>query len=211
VHRIFLLSPASTSGKRADLLLNERAGFELAVRVRARTGAPLGDVFTFLSGLYFRGKLTYARAFARPPADLPGTFVITPSRGLVLPEQQITLADLREFAAVAIRAGNASYREPLVRDAAWVASGLGRGCDVVLLGSVASDRYVDILRDAFGDRLHFPAAFVGRGDMSRGGLMLRSVRAQQELDYIPVAGAVRHGRRPPRLTPERRRVSAARR
>ena len=197
MHRIFLLSPASTSGKRADLLLNERAPFELAVQVRARPGAP--------------GKLAYARAFARPPADLPGTFVITPSRGLVLPEQQITLADLREFAAVAIRAGNAGYREPLVRDAAWLASRIERRCDVVLLGSVASDRYVEILGEAFGDRLSFPGTFVGRGDMSRGGLMLRAVRAQQELDYIPVAGAIRHGPRPPRLTPDRRRVSAARR
>jgi len=41
--------------------------------------------------------------------------------------------------------------------------------------------------------------FVGRGDMSRGGLLLRSVRYEVELDYVPVAGAVRHGPRPPRL------------
>src|SRR5206468_6053786 len=121
----------------------------------------------------------------------------------VLPEQRVTLAGLREFTAVAIRAGNARYRKPLVRDAAWLAARIARECDVVLLGSVASDRYVEILGEAFGDRLCFPGTFVGRGDMSRGGLLLRSVRAQKELDYVPVSGAVRHGPRPPRLTPER--------
>jgi hypothetical protein len=52
-----------------------------------------------------------------------------------------------------------------------------------------------------GERLHFPAEFVGRGDMSRGGLLLRAVRAGVELAYLPVAGAVRHGARPPRLPP----------
>ena len=66
------------------------------------------------------------------------------------------------------------------------------------------------LGDAFGDRLSFPRTFVGRGDMSRGGLLLRSVRARQELDYVPVAGAVRHGPRPPRLVPERSRSTARR-
>jgi hypothetical protein len=39
--------------------------------------------------------------------------------------------------------------------------------------------------------------------MSRGGLLLRAADAGQELTYEPVAGAVRHGRRPPRLAPRR--------
>jgi len=34
--------------------------------------------------------------------------------------------------------------------------------------------YVGALAAAFGDRLRFPVEFVGRGDMSRGGLLLRS-------------------------------------
>ena len=37
-------------------------------------------------------------------------------------------------------------------------------------------------------------------DVSRGGLLLRQVAADVELPYVPVAGAVRHGPRPPKLT-----------
>jgi hypothetical protein len=69
----------------------------------------------------------------------------------------------------------------------------------VLLGSIASDKYVDLLLEVFGERLLFPAEFVGRGDMSRGGLMLRCATAGVEMSYLPVAGAKRHGPRPPRL------------
>jgi hypothetical protein len=199
VHRIFLLSPASCAGKRAGLVLRERAGFELATRLRSPAGAPLGEVFTFLSGLYFRGKLAYGRAFARPPARLPGVYVITTSRGLVLPEQPVRVDDLREFAAVDLHAENARYRTPLARDVAWVAERLGARAEIVLLGSVASAKYVDVLADVLGDRLRFPLDFVGRGDMSRGGLMLRCVRARTELAYVPLAGAPRHGARPPKL------------
>jgi hypothetical protein len=71
----------------------------------------------------------------------------------------------------------------------------------VLLGSVASDKYVQILHEAFGDRLVFPQAFVGRGDMSRGGLLLRAVDAGEELDYVPVMTSVRRGSRPGKLPP----------
>jgi len=207
VQRIFLLSPASCSGKRTALLVNERAGFDLALRVRDPAGAPLGEVFAFLSGLYFRGKLAYARAFARPPAGLPGAFVITSSRGLVVPEQRVTLGDLRDFAAVDVHAANRRYREPLAHDAAWLAGRIGPRTEIVLLGSVASSKYVDVLDAVFGPRLRFPLAFVGRGDMSRGGLMLRAARAARELEYVAVAGTPRHGPRPPRLErPPRRRV-----
>jgi hypothetical protein len=37
--------------------------------------------------------------------------------------------------------------------------------------------------------------------MSRGGLMLRAAASGEELDYVPVAGAIRRGARPPRLVP----------
>jgi hypothetical protein len=77
------------------------------------------------------------------------------------------------------------------------------GSEIVLLGSIASGKYVDVLTSVFGPRLLFPSAFVGRGDMSRGGLLLRCVRDGAELDYVPVIGAVRHGPRPPRLSPVR--------
>ena len=185
--------------------MSERAAFDLAVQLRTRTGAPLGDVFAFLSGLYFRGKLTYSRAFARPPeaASLCGSgiFVITPTAGLRLADTPITLNALRAFAAVDIDADNPRYRRPLETSARAVAADIGPDCDVVLLGSIASRKYVDVLQAIFGDRLVFPADFVGRGDMSRGGLMLRSAAAREELPYIPVAGAVRNGKRPPKLPP----------
>jgi hypothetical protein len=191
--QIFLLSPASCSGKRARLLLNERASFALARRVQSEAGAPLGEVFSFLSGLYFRGKLTYARAFSRPVADASGIRVITAGRGLVDPDTIVRLNDLREFAAVSIDLGEPRYREPLARDAAALAADLPGDGKVVLLGSIASEKYVEILQAAFGQRLMFPAAFVGRGDMSRGALLLRSVDAGEELSYLPVAGSIRRG------------------
>jgi hypothetical protein len=183
-------------------MLSDRARFPLAIRLRAE-GAPIGEVFTFLSGLYFRGKIAYAGAFARPPRNLPGALVITPTRGLVPSDSTVTIDRLHEFASVDIKRGDERYRVPLIRDAARLEESLPARCDLVLLGSVASDKYVELLLAAFGARLRFPAAFVGRGDMSRGGLMLRSARAGVELDYVPVAGAARHGPRPPRLGPPR--------
>ncbi|HUP89072.1 MAG TPA: hypothetical protein VM100_06980 [Longimicrobiales bacterium] len=185
----FLLSPASTAGRRAQLLFNERAEFDLARQLRTKRGAPLGDVFSFLSGLYFRGKLAYARAFA-PKRSI---FVITSNRGLQSPDLRITIDDLRTFASIPIDAANATYREPLLRHARVLQG------KVVLLGSVASGKYVDVLLDVFDENLLFPAEFVGRGDMSRGGLLLRCVDDKRELTYVPVRGATRHGKRPPKL------------
>jgi hypothetical protein len=103
--RLFFLSPASSSGERARLVFNPHASFPVAQALRTPEGAPLGEVFTFLSGLYFRGKLGYARAFARPPAGVPGVVVITPSEGLVSPESPVTLDRLRQWAGVPIDAG----------------------------------------------------------------------------------------------------------
>jgi hypothetical protein len=201
--RVFLLSPAHCGGERARLVFDPRARFDLAQRLRTASGAPLGEVFAFLSGLYFRGKLAYAEAFARPPVGRPGVLVITPTDGLVPAEEPVDFARLRRFAEVDIAAANARYVEPLLRDARRLAATLDPGCDVVLLGSIATGKYLEPLLGALGERLRFPADFVGRGDMSRGGLLLRCVRAGAELDYIGVSGAVRRGRRPPRLVPSR--------
>jgi predicted kinase len=201
---VFLLSPASTSGARGRMLLNERASFALARELRSAAGAPLGDLFAFSSSLYFRGKLAYARAFARPPAGLCGAFVITPCEGLRDPAEPVTLERLLRYTEVAIKLTEPRYLEPLVRDATALRRLAGPSCRIVLLGSVASTRYVEPLLDVFGDRLVFPAAFVGRGDMSRGGLCLRCVENGEELEYTPVAGATRHGARPPKLPPRRR-------
>jgi hypothetical protein len=198
VTRVFLLSPASSAGERARMLMREGARFELAERVRGG-GAPIGEVFAFLSGLYFRGKLAYAREFAAPPEQAPGALVITPNRGLVPPERPIDLAGLRSFAKVDIDEADPRYRRPLLRDARLLATALEPDTEVVLLGSVATGKYVTLLSKVFGRQLLFPVDFVGRGDMSRGGLMLRAARDGRELAYVPVAGAVLHGPRPPKL------------
>jgi len=66
-HRVFLLSPANCGGVRAKMVVSPSAQFALAQQLRAAGGAQLGDVFSFVSGLYFRGKLAYARRFAAAP------------------------------------------------------------------------------------------------------------------------------------------------
>ena len=206
---VFLLSPASCSGRRARIVISERATFDLALRLRQRQGAPLGEVFSFLSGLYFRGKLAYASAFARVPETSTaiagtGVFVITPSAGLRSPDTMLTLDAIRAFAGVDVDAANAKYRKPLERSAKALAADITSDTTVVLLGSIASGKYVDVLQGIFGERLMFPQEFVGRGDMSRGGLLLRCAAAGEELTYVPIAGAIRHGARPPKLDPATR-------
>ena len=199
--RTFLLSPAYAGGRRAQMLLSARARFALARRLRDGELVSLGEVFTFLSGLYFRGKLAYANAFARP--DPSRVLVITPTRGLVPAATSITLGDLREFAEVNIAADDPRYRQPLERDLRRLVRQTTLECDVVLLGSIATGKYVSVLLEILQERLRFPADFVGRGDMSRGGLLLRCAVDQVELGYIPVAGATRKGKRPPKLEPRR--------
>jgi hypothetical protein len=201
-YRIFILSPAHCGGERAQLVLNEQAQFPLARRLRTPSGAPLGEVFAFLSGLYFRGKLAYAQAFAAPPPGVPGVVVITTNEGLRDPRHPVTIARLRRFARGDIDLRDARYRRPLLRDASILAAAAGPDCEVVLLGSVATGKYVDLLLEVFGPALRFPADFAGRGDMSRGGLMLRCVDEGRELAYVRLdGGAPRHGPRPPRLAP----------
>jgi hypothetical protein len=202
-HRIFLLSPAYAGGRRAQMLFSERAGFDLARRLRSKEGATIAEVFTFLSGLYFRGKIAYANTFARVANRSCGVFVITPTRGLVDARSTITVADLREFAGVDIDAADPRYRRPLERSVRRLARNLTNGCDVVLLGSIATGKYVEVFLKHFKERLRFPAEFVGRGDMSRGGLMLRCAADHYELSYMSVQGAILHGARPPKLEPRR--------
>jgi hypothetical protein len=201
--RIFLLSPAYAGGERARMILSDRAQFDLAKRLRSKEGATIAEVFTFLSGLYFRGKIAYANAFARCLNGLCGVFVITPTRGLVDATTKIDIDDLREFAQVDIDADDPRYRKPLERDARQLTKKLSPQSDVVLLGSIATGKYVDVLLTNFRERLCFPVDFVGRGDMSRGGLLLRCAADRQELQYIAVAGAVVSGKRPPKLEPRR--------
>jgi hypothetical protein len=200
-HRVFLLSPANVAGKRAKMLLNAEAAFELARRLHTGGKVPLGEAFSFMSGLYFRGKLAYARAFAHPPAGLDGAYVITSNRGLVPVDTLITAEELDSFSGESIDARNRSYSDPLVRTALALGSAIPGDCSIVLLGSVASGKYTDHLLPIFRESLQFPLEFVGRGDMSRGGLLLRSAAANRMLDHVPVSGALLRGKRPPRLLP----------
>ncbi len=195
---MFLLSPANAGGERARLVLDGRAQFDLAVRLRGE-GAPLGEVFAFISGLYFRGKLAYSQAFAAAPEGVPASLVIAAGKGLAPPEAIVTLDVLREIAAVPVDAADPRFRGPLKDHALVLREAAGPECEIVLLGSVATEKYMQPLLEVFGERLLFPAEFVGRGDMSRGGLMLRCARAGVELTYVPALGAVRHGPRPPKM------------
>lgn len=189
--RVFLLSPANCRGRRAQQVLSPKSAFSVAARLRS-DGVPIGELFAHMSGLYFRGKITYARKFGR-------AFVITPDQGLLPAETNITSQVLTRFADAEIDLGNPGYRMPLEQTARDLGDAAGADAQFVLLGSIASDKYVQVLSAIFGERLVFPATFVGRGDMSRGGVLLRAAAASQELEYIPVIGAVRHGARPPKL------------
>lgn len=192
--RIFLLSPASSGGKRAALLFNDRADFDIARRVRTEEGAPLGEVFSFLSGLYFRGKLSYARMFEDPPPRrASGVHLITSTDGIRSPATMVTLEDLERFATVPIDADEERYRLPLERDAERLAAKIGAKCEVVLLGSIATGKYVDVLEPIFGKRLLFPREFIGHGDMARGGMLLQRATSGVELTYIPVSHPDRLG------------------
>ena len=193
--RVFLLSPANCRGLRAQQVLSPKAAFPVAARLRT-AGVPIGELFAHMSGLYFRGKITYAQRFGRP-------FVITPDQGLISADELVTPQVLIRFGAADINLQNPGYRVPLECTARALAASAESDADFVLLGSVASDKYVQVLSAIFGPRLVFPSSFVGRGDMSRGGLLLRAAASGQELDYVPVAGAIRRGVRPPKLEPLR--------
>lgn len=189
--KLFLLSPAHCGGKRAAMLLRREADFDLALRVHGPEGAPLGEVFSFVSGLYFRGKLAYAGEFGRPPAGMPASLVITPGRGLVDPTMPVGAADIREFASVPVDLRDRRYREPLIADVERLGRAVSPSTRVVLLGSIATTKYVEVLLGVFGGRLCFPRAFIGMGDMQRGALMLKAVGAGEELPYVSAEGATR--------------------
>ncbi len=181
--RIFLLSPANLTGLRAKQLMSPRAKFDAAVMYRSEEGVPIALAFVFMSALYFRGKITYALHFA----EHRNIFVIAPGFGLVPPDWRITEERMKTLARTEVDAKKRNYRKPLERDARVLAERLEPDDEVVLLGSVASGKYVDILWPLLGERLRFPGIFAGLGDMSRGGLLLRAVRANRELEYTSLS------------------------
>jgi hypothetical protein len=199
IPQVFLLSPAYCGGRRAAILLRPDSELPIARSLRSGT-LTLGEAFTFLSGLYFRGKITYATTFGR--SDGGSTFVITPTRGLQPPGLPVSTELLQEFASVDVSADDPRYRLPLERDAADLARRLPASARIVLLGSIATGKYVDVLVSLFGQRLHYPSSFIGRGDMSRGGLLIRCANSVEELEYVVLDPARRrHGPRPPKLAP----------
>jgi hypothetical protein len=181
-----LLSPVRLSGERGRLLLRDEAAFPLALELRTREGARLGDVFSFVSGLYFRGKASYAQAFARREAGKPAAFVMAAGGGLCELAERVTLERLRGWSKVAIHEHNPHFTAPLQRHASALLDVEPASTRFVLLGSVASAKYVAPLLEVFGERLLYPVEFLGRGDMSRGSLLLAAVRDQRELEYARV-------------------------
>ena len=180
------------------MLVREQANFDLALKLREGS-ATIGEIYSFISGLYFRGKMAYVETFRAAPAGLPHALVIVPGAGLVPPETVIAMEQLEAIARIPVSEDNPIYREALLTSARLIDTHAGPDCNYVLLGSVASAKYTEPLLKVFGARLLFPADFVGRGDMSRGGLMLRAARSSTELPYVPVHGATLHGARPPKL------------
>jgi hypothetical protein len=187
--RVFLLSPASLSGVRAAQLTSPHARFGAAQRYRGPDGVTVEEAFTFMSSLYFRGKITYARCFASPPSGITlgspddGILVIAPGFGLVPPSWRITPERMKKLRRTPVDLKSRAYCAPLRDHAEDLAGLIDVDTRVVLLGSIATGKYVDVLYPVFGDRLLFPRAFVGAGDMQRGGMMLRAVREGRELEY----------------------------
>jgi hypothetical protein len=177
---VFLLSPANLSGLRARQLISPRAQFEAARLYRTAEGVPIADAFAFMSALYFRGKIAYARRFASTPDCI---HVITPGFGLVGPEWRIDEERMKKLRRTDVDLRSHNYRRPLERDARALAARLEGAATVVLLGSVATGKYVDLLWPIFGSALRFPRCFAGIGDMSRGALMLRAAASGEELEY----------------------------
>ena len=198
--RLFVLSPAYVGGERAKLLLNPKAPFPLARQFQSE-GLPISAAFSFASGLYFRGKIAYAARFARPGFDT--VRVITSNRGLLDPDTIIGPRDLEAFGTTEIDATDSRYYQPVKTDAIKLLKAIGPEAPVILLGSIATPKYRRVFLEVFGANLLFPVDFVGRGDMSRGALLLRASRDGRELPYGSVQGAVLTGKRAPSINRDR--------
>lgn len=191
--RLFLLSPASVTGLRAKMVTSPRAKFDLAVQYRSEGGVPVGDAFAFMSSLYFRGKIAYARRFAVPSPRIggDGIFIITSGYGLVPPDWRLNEERMKRMKKIDVDVSTRNYTKPLKEHAELLKRALEDDDEVVLLGSIATGKYVDVLRPILGPYLRFPKVFAGLGDMARGGLMLRAARAGKELEYTTL-DAPRH-------------------
>jgi hypothetical protein len=150
----------------------------------------LGEVFSFLSGLYFRGKLEYARVFARAAGgDAREVHIITMTDGLVSPDAVISSADLERYADY--QGSAPATTSPLEATVRALRDRVGSDAEVVLLGSVGTGKYTDVLVPILGRQLLFPPDVLHAGQLARGAIFLRRAQAGQELEYVPVADIVR--------------------
>src|SRR5437763_3836997 len=133
--RVFLLSPASTSGTRAKQLMSPRAQFPTALRFRAGE-VMIAEAFAFMSALYFRGKIAYALHFA----GAENTFVIAPGFGLVPPTWTLDEERMKKMSRTDVDVKDRTYVKTLRDTAKKLASTLDSEAEVVLLGSVASGK-----------------------------------------------------------------------
>ena len=193
---VFLLSPATLQGLRAQQLAAPGASFDTAQRFRSPEGIPIGAAFAFLSSLYFRGKIAYAQRFAETSPE-GGIYVIAPGYGLVPASWALTRERFLKIRRTPVDVKVRAYHRPLTRDARALASRLPADARAVLLGSVATGKYVDVLWPVLGERLRFPLCFAGVGDMARGGILLRAARSGEELLY----GTLDQPRQRPRSAP----------
>jgi hypothetical protein len=190
---IFLISPANMSGVRGARLLCETGTGDIHTRLKGE-GVELGEVFTHVSSLYFRGKLEYGNAFGGTLSGSSGAYIITPNAGLMSPKTKVRLEELRAICNTEINAGNEQFCRPLESDIRRLREKC-EGSRFVLLGSIATPKYVEPLMRVLEGDLFYPSAFAGLGDMSRGALLLQCVRTQVELDYTRYGPAARRNKR----------------
>lgn len=182
--RVFLLSPASLGGVRGRRILAGQGDAPLVAALHGGGTVPLGDVYAFISSLYYRGKRAYAQAFAHRSGGDPAVYAITPGRGLVADHHPVDLATVEIFAGIDVDPADEAYAAPLRKTAEGLLHTLPDDAAVVLLGSLATPKYLGPLGDVLGPRLLAPRIFAGMGDMQRGSTLLRAVRDGVELDYV---------------------------
>lgn len=150
----------------------------------------LGEAFSRISALYFRGKLAYARHFGNGSASVDAVQVITPSRGLLPAGADVTPELLDEFASTPIGADEPAYREALANSLGLLSEKVGPVGEFVFLGSLATPKYTDVLVERLGRSVFTPEAFVGMGNMKRGSILLRAVEAGTPLPLLPLRDAL---------------------
>lgn len=178
---LFLLSPANLGGERARLLTSAQARFPAAARYR-QGGLTIGEAFAWISSLYFRAKLHYARRFGSL-ATGSAVLVIAPGFGLVPEDWPLSSDRWRRLRRVPVDPRRPAFRRPLATACDELRQRLSADDRIVFLGGLSAERYLSVLGPALGPHLLIPRDFVSRGQMQRGSLLLRAIRDDEELVY----------------------------